>query len=80
MRHQVAAEIPGRDLVDRIRPQCEVQVDGGINPTTAPLVVEAGARVLVAGSAIFEAPDPAEMVGRMRTAAAAVTCENQPQP
>ena len=42
-----------RDLVDRIRPQCEVHVDGGIDATTAPLVVEEGANVLVAGSAIF---------------------------
>ncbi len=42
-----------RDLVDRIRPQCEVHVDGGIDATTAPLVVGEGANVLVAGSAIF---------------------------
>jgi ribulose-phosphate 3-epimerase len=32
---------------------CEVEVDGGINPETAPVVVAAGAGVLVAGSAIF---------------------------
>lgn len=30
-----------------------IEVDGGINPTTAPLVVEAGADVVVAGSAVF---------------------------
>jgi ribulose-phosphate 3-epimerase len=33
--------------------ECEVEVDGGINEETAPLVVEAGADVLVAGSAVF---------------------------
>jgi ribulose-phosphate 3-epimerase len=43
-----------RELIDRARPECELEVDGGIHPATAPLVVEAGARVLVAGSAIFE--------------------------
>jgi ribulose-phosphate 3-epimerase len=32
-------------------------VDGGIDPETTPLVVEAGARVLVAGSAIFGSPE-----------------------
>jgi len=32
-------------------------VDGGIDATTAPLVVEAGANVLVAGSAIFNNPE-----------------------
>jgi len=31
----------------------EIEVDGGIDPKTAPLVVQAGAKVLVAGSAIF---------------------------
>ena len=31
-------------------------MDGGIHPETAPLVVDAGARVLVAGSAVFEDP------------------------
>jgi ribulose-phosphate 3-epimerase len=40
-------------LVQRVKPGCEVEVDGGIDPATAPLVVRAGATVLVAGSAIF---------------------------
>jgi ribulose-phosphate 3-epimerase len=30
-----------------------IEIDGGVDPTTAPLVVEAGADVLVAGSAVF---------------------------
>lgn len=34
-------------------PQPDIEVDGGIDPTTAPAVVAAGANVLVAGSAIF---------------------------
>ena len=34
--------------------RCEVEVDGGINDETAPRVVEAGADVLVAGSAVFD--------------------------
>jgi ribulose-phosphate 3-epimerase len=45
-----------RELIDRVRPACELEVDGGIHPATAPLVVEAGARVLVAGSAVFDDP------------------------
>lgn len=36
---------------------CEVEVDGGINLQTARLVVEAGANVLVAGSAVFDSKD-----------------------
>jgi ribulose-phosphate 3-epimerase len=46
-----------RELIGQLRPECEVEVDGGIDETSAPLVVEAGAGVLVAGSAIFGAPD-----------------------
>ncbi len=37
-----------------------VEVDGGIEPLTAPACLEAGASVFVAGSAIFSAPDPGE--------------------
>ncbi len=46
-----------REVRTRIRERglnCEVEVDGGIHASTAPLVVEAGADVLVAGSAVFE--------------------------
>ena len=42
-----------------------LQVDGGVDDTTAPLCVEAGADVLVAGSAIFGAKDPAAAVARL---------------
>jgi ribulose-phosphate 3-epimerase len=42
-----------RDMIEKLRPGCELEVDGGIEPHTAPLVVEAGANVLVAGSAVF---------------------------
>jgi ribulose-phosphate 3-epimerase len=42
-----------REMIDRIKPGCSVEVDGGIDATTAPLAVAAGADVLVAGSAIF---------------------------
>ena len=44
----------------------DLQVDGGVKPGTAKQVVEAGADVLVAGSAIFNAPDYAAAIGGMR--------------
>ncbi len=37
-----------------------IEVDGGIDPQTAPACAQAGARLFVAGSAIFHTPDPAE--------------------
>ena len=40
-------------LIEQIKPGCEVEVDGGIDVETAPLAVAAGANVLVAGTAIF---------------------------
>jgi len=46
-----------RQMIDEIRPGCDLEVDGGIDATTAPLVVSAGANVLVAGSAIFREGD-----------------------
>jgi ribulose-phosphate 3-epimerase len=46
-----------RQMIDQIRPGVELEVDGGIDAATAPQAVQAGARVLVAGSAIFRAPD-----------------------
>ena len=43
-----------REMIDRIKPECGLEVDGGIDAKTAPLTVAAGANVLVAGSAIFK--------------------------
>jgi len=42
-----------RQMVERLDGRCEVEVDGGIDEKTAPLVSTAGASVLVAGSSIF---------------------------
>lgn len=42
-----------RRMRDRVNPNCLIEVDGGINPKTAPLAVAAGADVLVAGSAVY---------------------------
>ncbi len=44
----------------------DIQVDGGINCETAPLVVDAGANILVMGSAIFNSEDPVEYVRSVR--------------
>lgn len=55
-----------REIINRYNPSCELEVDGGINDITAPLAVEAGANVLVAGSAVFGDPDPADAIARLR--------------
>jgi ribulose-phosphate 3-epimerase len=59
-----------RQMIDAIRPGCDLEVDGGIDATTAPLVVSAGANVLVAGSAIFREGDGVvAAIQRLRAAA-----------
>jgi ribulose-phosphate 3-epimerase len=52
--------------VDQYCLDTEIQVDGGITPETAPLVTRAGARVLVAGSAIFGTPNIGTAVRNIR--------------
>lgn len=47
---------------------CDIEVDGGINPETAALVTSAGANVLVAGSAIYGAPDAKAAIAAIRAA------------
>jgi ribulose-phosphate 3-epimerase len=42
-----------RQMIDRLNSGCDLEVDGGIDPETARLAAEAGANVLVAGSAVF---------------------------
>jgi ribulose-phosphate 3-epimerase len=59
-----------RQMIDEIQPGCDLEVDGGIDATTAPLAVDAGANVLVAGSAIFnESEGITAAMRRLRAAA-----------
>lgn len=46
-----------RKLVDEKNPSCELEVDGGVDPVTCKTCIAAGANVLVAGSAVYKAPD-----------------------
>jgi ribulose-phosphate 3-epimerase len=73
-QHFIATTLPKirrvREMIDRIKPGCDLEVDGGIDATTAPRVVAAGANVLVAGSAVFGAADGvAAAMNRLRAAA-----------
>lgn len=53
-------------MIQEMETECDIQVDGGINPETSVLVREAGANILVAGSAIFGAADVAQAVKDIR--------------
>jgi ribulose-phosphate 3-epimerase len=61
-----------RRLIDERNYRCVIEVDGGIDTPIVPTVVKAGAEVLVAGSAIFRAPDPAKKVKELMEIATSV--------
>ena len=55
-----------RELIARTGSQALIEVDGGVNLETGKLLVEAGADVLVAGNAVFKAPDMGEMIHKLK--------------
>lgn len=56
-----------RELIDRSGSQALIEIDGGVNRETGRRLVEAGADVLVAGSAVFGAADPQEEIRALRS-------------
>ena len=68
--HEVLPKIVALSgIIREVNPDCKIQVDGGINTDTARLVSRAGADILVAGAAIFAAPDPQEAMKDILNAA-----------
>jgi len=60
-------------MIERINPDCELEVDGGIDEATAPMAVAAGANVLVAGTSVFGADkDVAAAIESLRDAVSQV--------
>lgn len=55
-----------KELVDRKNRQCLIEIDGGCNVQNAPLLFQAGADVLVAGSAVFKSEDPCATILQMK--------------
>ncbi len=56
-----------RRRLDQVDPGCDLEVDGGIKPATAPIAKAAGANVLVAGSAVFGHDDYAAVIEELRS-------------
>jgi len=56
-----------RDMLKEAGLDCRLQVDGGVDSVTAPIVKENGADVLVAGSAYFKAPDRSAFVKLLKS-------------
>ncbi len=66
MEEQLSTIREVRALIDRYNPACELEADGGIGSANAKAVIEAGATVLVAGSAVYGADDPAAAIAVLR--------------
>jgi len=67
IEHSVEKVKELRMLIDETGSKALIEVDGGVNMKTAPLLLEAGADVLVAGNAIFSTPLPEDTIHQMKT-------------
>ena len=55
-----------RQIIDAENLDCDIEVDGGINPETSKIVRDAGANILVAGSAVYGSNDIADAIKKIR--------------
>lgn len=55
-----------RQRLDALQVDCELEVDGGIKVENASRIAKAGASILVAGSAVFQSPDPVAVIRQMK--------------
>lgn len=62
----MASELPKVQALRNKYPELNIEVDGGLGPATIDQAADAGANVIVAGSAVFGAKDPAEAIAALR--------------
>ena len=65
MEHQMPKLKQLREMLDKVNPDCHLEVDGGVDLTTAEICKANGADVLVAGSAFYGSPDRAAFVAQI---------------
>ncbi|KAK3946740.1 Ribulose-phosphate 3-epimerase-like protein [Pseudoneurospora amorphoporcata] len=64
----MASELPKVAELRKRYPELNIEVDGGLGPATIDQAADAGANVIVAGSAVFGAQDPSEVIALLREA------------
>lgn len=64
----MASELPKVKALRERYPSLNIEVDGGLSEGTIDQAAEAGANVIVAGSAVFGANDPADVISKLREA------------
>lgn len=58
-----------RQIIQKLNLQIEISVDGGVTTEIAPLAIDRGATILVAGTAIFRSQQPETIIQKLRTSA-----------
>ena len=58
--------MPKVETVRQAFPALDIEVDGGLGPTTIEAAAKAGANMIVAGSSVFKAPDQKQVIQQMR--------------
>lgn len=66
IEHSVEKIARLKEMILRKNCDCLIEVDGGVSPQNADLLVKAGADIMVAGSAIFGAADPSAVIRQMK--------------
>lgn len=56
-----------REMIERKNSNALIEIDGGVNIENTPLLVKAGANVLVAGNAVFATPNPTETIAQFKS-------------
>lgn len=64
--------MPKIEKIRAINKDIDIEVDGGINPQTIKIAAKAGANVFVAGSAVFNSPDPLQAINELKSNALSV--------
>lgn len=64
----MASELPKVTALRKKYPELHIEVDGGLSEKTIDQAADAGANVIVAGSAVFGAADPGDVINKLREA------------
>ena len=56
-----------REMIDERNLECHIEIDGGVGMQNAEVILQAGADVLVAGSSVFNAPDPIQAITDLKS-------------
>lgn len=64
--------MPKIEKIRAVNKDIDIEVDGGINPQTVKIAAKAGANVFVAGSAVFNSPDPLQAINELKSNALSV--------